>query len=156
MRRAWASIGLVLGACTDYSVHVRFDIPEDYRADVEAVTLGVVVPPPAAPFTCDQLAFGEVAPETVALATQQEITTAIDDGGASLSPIPRTGTKLFYARGIDAQDLPLVAGCTQVDDVDGSVDVPIEGAPTTVLTVMGQDPGEPLPFTFDNVRVVDA
>jgi hypothetical protein len=158
MRRAWASIVLVLGACTDYSVHVRFDIPDDYRADVEAVTLSVIVPPPAAEFTCDQLAFGEVASETVALATQQEVTATIDDGGTQLADFPRTGTKLFYARGLDAQDLPLVAGCTEVDDVDGSVDVRIDGFPTTVVTVMGQDPGLPLPDSYadNDVRVVDA
>ncbi|HTM23462.1 MAG TPA: hypothetical protein VL172_23225 [Kofleriaceae bacterium] len=155
MRRATLGLGLLLCGCTDSAVHVDFDIPDDYRGDVDAVSLAVLVPAPAQPFDCEQLAFGEVDGDTVALATVQQSTTPIDEGGAPLAGIPRTGAKLFYARGLDAQDLPLVAGCSELDDVDGTAEVTIIGEPTAVLTLPAKDPGDPLPGEV-TATVVDA
>ncbi len=148
MSRALAALFLLTAACTDYAVHVSFDIPDAYQPDVATTRLAVIVPPAAEPFGCEQLAFGEVDADTVALATVQEAT------GSELAGIPRTGTKLFHAVGLDAQELPLVAGCEELGEVDGVVDLLITGEPTTVVAVPPSDPGKPLrsPVT---VTVID-
>jgi len=152
--RAPAAVVVLLAGCTDYAVHVDFDIPAAYRPDVATVSLAVVVPPPAQPFDCDALAFGEVDDDTVRLATVQEV-SARDQERVELSGIPRTGDKLFYAVGSDDQELALVAGCAELGEVSGEVDVAISGEPTTVVALPGGDPGNPLP-TRVPVLVADA
>src|SRR5688500_17033310 len=130
LRESLVALAVACAAgCGDPAVEVSFTVPADYRALVAAVVLEVLAPPAAEPFGCDQLAFGEVAPETAALALVQQV--AVRGGGsAPLSGIPRTGAKLLVARGLDGADNAVVAACAELGDIDGDVAVELIGEPT--------------------------
>lgn len=141
-------------ACGDPSIQVRFEVPERYRDDVEAVSLQVLVPPAAGMFDCDDIAFREVDSEVVNLATVQSLLTR-DTGHIDLSGIPRLGPKLFFLQGLDAMDTPLVAACAEVGDITDDAAIDLVGEPTAVVALPPGDPGAPPPASF-MVTVADS
>ncbi len=146
-------LGILCAACTDPVVHVRLEIPEAYRAAVASVSLDVLVPPVAASFTCDDIAFQKVPPETVANSLVRQV-AASEGRRIRLDGVPRVGTKLFYARGLDQQGTTVVAACAEVGDIEGSVDVSLMGEPTTRAVVDPVPLGVPLPDSI-GVTVTD-
>lgn len=140
-----AAIAVVLSAvsaCADPSVHVQFDVPDGYRDKVESVELELLLPPPGAPFDCDDIAFREVSDDDLAAATVEQVSTREDN--ADLSAIPRLGDKLFLARGVDGSGDVVVAACGQVGDIDNDVDLSLTGEPTAGVVLPSTEPGSPL------------
>jgi hypothetical protein len=97
---------------------------------VHTITLQIFEPPGASPFDCDDLAFNEVDPELLAASLVQEI--AIGD---VLEGIDRVAPKVLLARAFDSSGKTVVAGCRQVDEVNGYLEVALEAEPATVLTL---------------------
>ncbi|MEM6531899.1 MAG: hypothetical protein AAF654_04715 [Myxococcota bacterium] len=81
--------------------------------------------PGASAANCDTLANG-----TSELSAAVEIRLA-DRSNPELTSLPRSGRKLVVIRGIDENDIPVVAGCAEVGDVDGDAELRIDAEPTT-------------------------
>ncbi|RMH38863.1 MAG: hypothetical protein D6689_18205 [Deltaproteobacteria bacterium] len=145
-RRAAALASFSLAACNDPVVHVSMQLPDDLRGALAAVTLDVIVPPPAEPFDCDAVAFQSVPPDTVALGrVQQVVLTSADRVPIE---VPREGDKLFVARGLDRQDDPVLAACASLGTVDEDVSVDLVPEPVTLLSPPSVALGDPLPSTL--------
>lgn len=129
-------------ACTDPAVRVQFDVPDDYRDQVESVEMELLLPPPGAPFDCDAVAFREVSDGDLVAATVEQVSTR--EGSAELSAIPRLGDKLFLARGVDGAGDAVVAACGQLGDIDSDVDLSLTGEPTAGVVLPSTEPGSPL------------
>lgn len=147
MRAGWVGCAMLVAACSDPSIQVHFEVPEAYRSDIEAVSLQVLVPPVAGLFDCDDVAFGEVDPDEVNLATVQRVLTR-ETGDVDLSGIPRLGTKLFLIQGLDAMETPLVAACGEVGEITGADELDLVGEPTALVAFPPSDPGAPPPAEF--------
>ncbi len=154
MRFVTFSLIAALWGCSDPTLQISFEVPEQYRADVDAVVLRILVPSEMVPFTCNQLAFQEVGEETVRNATTQTV-TARDDLNLDLSEIPREGNKVLHLEGRNDENQPVVAGCIEVGVIEGQMNVGTVGEPVTVLTPDANDPGSRLPEDFQ-VDVADA
>ncbi len=139
---ALSAISTCAVACTDPAVRVQFDVPADYRDQVESVELELLLPPPGAPFDCDDVAFREVSDDDLAAATVEQVLTREDN--AELSAIPRLGDKLFLARGLDGAGDAVVAACGQVGDIDSDTDLSLTGEPTAGVVLPLTEPGSPL------------
>jgi hypothetical protein len=150
------AIGIVAcaAACGEPSVEVAFAIPGAYADLVASVSLQILVPVAGAPFSCEDLAFGDVLTETIAASRNQEV--VLQDGRhTGLSGIPRLGDKIFWARGLDAQGAPVTAACAEVGDVEDSVAVDLIGEPAVLIVTDTVDLSEPLPATL-SVALTDA
>lgn len=137
---AWIALG-----CGDPSVHVTLEVPEPYASEVASVSLQVLVPPAGAPFSCDDVAFGEADAEQIRAARVQEVVVR-ERAPADLGGIPRKGTKLFYARAMDEADQVVVAACGSLGDIDDEdATVTLEGEPVTTVTLPEHALGAALP-----------
>lgn len=114
------------------------------RGLVRGITLDVLVPPVAEPFDCDMVAFQEVSAEAVALSRVVHVVVGERDSTA-IEGIPREGTKLFLALGLDAQDDPIIAGCEQLGLIEGDEEVEIVAEPVTILSPPPLQVGAALP-----------
>src|SRR5262249_22247899 len=89
-------------ACGNPQLNLELEIPEPYRGEVGSVTLQILEPTQAAPFSCDDLAFGSADPDAIALSRVGEIST--DSLTTDLSDIDRIAHKLFWADGLAEGD----------------------------------------------------
>lgn len=143
--------GVSLGSgCQDPQVSIEFIVPSDYVPSLQSISLEVFTPPVADPFDCADVAFGRVDDKTLAASLVREIVVR---GGATvdLSGIPRLGDKILIARGLDDQDIAVVAGCVALADIETDVFVPIVGFPIVSVDVPALAIGNPLP---DRVAVL--
>lgn len=138
---AWV---LALAACSDPSVEVTFDIPAPYRPAVTDVSLQILVPPVAEPFTCDDLAFQQVSEIAIVASRAQEVRTR-PRGSLALQGIPRLGPKLFFVQGLDQDGVAIVAACAEVGDIDEDTAVVLHGEPVVAVSSPAVAPGNPLP-----------
>lgn len=142
--RPLAALALALAGCGGPSLALSFSIPSAYQKRVQTVSLELLAPTGSA-FGCDDVAFSEVTPTTVDDARLQQVVANVGEH-IHLSGIPRTGTKLFVARGLDKSGTAVVAGCAETGDVDSAVSLTITGEPATVLaTAPITAPGAQLP-----------
>ena len=130
-------------ACDTGFVEVTFDIPAPYTRDVRTVSLQVVAPPESDPFDCGDIAFQEVSLETIRGASVQDVRGTLGRT-FDLAAIPRVGSKLFYARALDEQGLPVAAACEAIETIDGSTTVELLGEPTAVTASPSYPLDEPL------------
>lgn len=151
VRRA-ATLTLVAGlalitACGEPDLGVRFVVPPAYREFVASTSLSIYVPPIAAPFSCDDLAFAEVDADLVRASLVAEIVEREGDT-APLADIDRIAPKLFVAEGFDATGARVIVGCSEVGTIEDDIDVEIRGRPTTrtgtIATSIQQRLGVPL------------
>jgi hypothetical protein len=56
-----------------------------------------------------------------------------------LSGIQRKGTKVFLAQAFDRGDLPVVAACKEVGEINDDILVRLRGEPAAVLTLIGEE-----------------
>lgn len=142
--------------CATPELRVTFDIPELYRADVESVVIHVLEPSEESPFDCDDLAFGEVAEET--LRARELPATILENGKpAALPEITREGTKLIWAEGLDRDGLLVVADCEEVGEILDTQTVPLEGEVAPVVFVESEIPDSlKLGLHWVNISLLDA
>ncbi len=136
--RILSVVGLMLIACSDPSLEVRFHIPNDYREDVKSASLSVILPPLGSPFDCEDIAFGNVSDETVRANTVEEVRLR-DGSRADLGAIPREEDKLLLARGFDEAGDEVVAGCATYGLVGNGAQVQIDGAIVTFASMPSQE-----------------
>jgi len=115
------------------------------RGLVRAVRLDVLMPPAAEPFDCDMIAFQEVSNETVEANRIAQTFATADQDSAPIDGIPREGTKLFVASGLDAQDDPIIVGCGELGLIEGDERVDIVAEPVTILSPPPLQVGAALP-----------
>ncbi len=132
IRRA-ALVLLLAAGCGDPKLDVTFQITDPYRDEINSATLRVYQPLPAAPFDCDQLAFGQVDPEVLRLSLVSEI-SLITTSEAPLE-VDRTAAKLFWADALDGAQRRVVTGCAEQGEIERDTEVVIQGEPTKLVTV---------------------
>jgi hypothetical protein len=127
-----------LAGCGDPSITVVFDVDDDYLARIDggSSTLRIYHPVPAAPFDCEQLAFGQVDPEVLRLSLVSEISLAAKSEGPL--EVDRAASKLFWADGIDPAERRLVTGCAEQGEITGDTEVVITAEPTKLVSVVSQ------------------
>lgn len=143
-------LAIHLTACSEPSIGVQFQIPADYRSEVESAVLRVLEPTGPESFGCDDVAFDRITEDTRQASLRQEVAVR---AGTSLDlvGIPRLGDKLFWVQGLDADNQPVLAGCQAFGEITGQASVTVIGEPTTVVTTDLLSPvGAPLP---DNVEL---
>jgi hypothetical protein len=133
---ALALVALAVAGCSDPSVDVVFDVPDDYEDITETVMVDVIAPGEAL-WECGDLEFGEVAEQELAAASVDHAQLGPDgeDGdGTGFDRVPRTGLKLFYGRAYNELGQLVAAGCAAHDLVDGEAEVVIAGQPATYVS----------------------
>ncbi len=132
-------------ACFDGSVNVSFTIQSGLD-QVETVRVAVYAEA-TGPIGCEQLSFDEIPLDVL---DTTEVFSAQTPRGEEieLSNIPRTGKKLFFAEGLTATGVSIVAGCEEVGEINSPTQVEItsrlrtNGAITSPLVVpRGADGG---------------
>jgi hypothetical protein len=138
--RGLAAAFLIAGACSDPSLQVTIDLPDAYRAQIAEVALADYE---HAGLTCDQIAFGDVAGPALdgSLITQVGVAPG---ASASLEGISRLDHKVLVARGFDAGGDLVVAGCRELDALDGSVTIAIDTMPAALVSIDARAPDAPL------------
>ena len=120
---------------------------------VEWSSLKIFVPPLDVPFGCEELSFGEVDPAILSASLVQEVFLFQDEGAQRpLSGIPRKGLKVLLAQAFDSSDLPVVAACKEVGQIDDDILVRLQGEPAAVLTLLG---GENQEWFFGAMQLPD-
>lgn len=153
MRAPGLALALAATACSDPSIDVTFDVPDEYEALAERVTIDVIAPGDAL-WQCSDLEFGEVDEAALAPSVVDQALVG-PDGELGFDRVPRTGLKLFHARGYNALGQLVVAGCAAHELVDGEDEVTIEGRPAVYVSArtVERESGR---LTFVSVGVSDA
>jgi len=137
-----AALVLFLGAsaCSDPTIDVTIDIPDAYRSMVSSITLADYE---RDGLTCDAIAFGDESAAALdgALTTQVEVAPG---ASAGLTGISRVDHKVLVARGRDAGGELVVAGCRELDALDGSVTVDLPTIAAALVTIDPRRPDAPL------------
>jgi hypothetical protein len=136
LARLVAVAAVTLAGCGEPRVDVGFDVPAPWTERVTSASLTVYAPADPRAATCDDIALGLVTEPALTAARVLEVVTAPGEP-VDLDGIPRTGGKRFVARGYDDGLRPLVAGCVEVDTVDGATTIDIPGEPALQLAVPG-------------------
>lgn len=138
---ALAATGLlapVLAACADPTVSVAFHPPtgayQDLDGLISAVDIEVLAFPDDPAVTCTDVALGNVDHDAVAAALEDQVTVTHDEPTGALTRVPRTGSKLFVARALSADNQLVAAGCTEKGTIDGDAHVDIDGQPAVVVS----------------------
>ncbi len=146
MRRA-LPIVLLLAACGDPEISVRFDVPPAYRAHVADTSLAIYVPPAGAPFTCEDLAFSQIDDELI----RASRVASIAERELEITPladIDRVAPKVFVAEGVDANGDRVVVGCAEAGEIEEDTELEIRGRPVsrtaTIASSIQQTLGESL------------
>ena len=143
---------LLCGACSDPTLSVTIDIDPAYRAQITAVQLADYE---QATLHCDAIELGdETAPELDgALNVQVDVAPGAT---APLTGIARVDHKVLVARGLDAAGELVVAGCRELDALDGDVSVDITTEPAALVTIDPRLPDAPLAIAAPiTVRALD-
>jgi hypothetical protein len=124
-----AAIAFAAGplACADPRLTLDFVIKEPYLSAIQSVDLQVLVPPIAAPFNCDDVAFGRVDAKTLTLTRVGE--TSSDTQRTALNDINRTANKIFIADGFDETKRRLVTGCVALGEIKKDTSIRIIAEP---------------------------
>lgn len=117
----------IAAACGNPELAIDFEIREPYRGEIEAVTLQILEPAQAAPFTCNDLAFGNADPEAVALSRVGEISAS--SLNTALPDIDRVSRKVFWADGISAGGRRIVTGCAELGEISSDETIRILAEP---------------------------
>lgn len=132
MRRlVWASVFCV--ACGDPELKLQLEIGAPYADEVSSVALQIIEPLQTAPFSCEDLAFGNVEPEVIALARVGELSTGSLQ--TDLSDISRQGQKIFWVDGVDEAERRIVTGCVEVGEIAETETIRIFAEPIARVTV---------------------
>jgi hypothetical protein len=125
-----------VAACSDPTLSVTIDLPAAYRSMVTSISLADYE---RAGLTCDAIAYGDESAQALegALTTQVEVSPG---ASAGLTGISRLDHKVLVARGRDAAGDLVVAGCRDLDALDGDVAIDLPTAPAAIVTV---DPRRP-------------
>ena len=134
-------------ACGSDFVQIDFEVPMEYRDQVETVSIRIVTPSSIEPFTCEDVALGSVSTNVLIASTVSEV-VSVDTGHIDVSGIPRNGTKLIIAMGLDNQALPIVAACAFLGDIEEPLTVKLDVEPSSVVVVPEIPFGEPFPDTL--------
>jgi hypothetical protein len=103
-------------------------------------------------FGCDDLSFGEVDPAVLDASLMQEVILFDKNGQRPFSGVPRKGLKVLLAEAFDSSNLPVVAACTEVGEIDDDIIVHLRGEPAAVLTLIG---GENQEWFFGAMQLPD-
>lgn len=126
MRRL-AALVIVLSACSDDpSLQIEVQRPmEPYLRLIEK-TVVTIYEPELASLTCEAIEFGDVSEDLLLGATvATQIVHADGTTDGTLDDISRVGRKLVVARLTTATDVLIAAGCAEVGDLSGDVNVVI-------------------------------
>jgi hypothetical protein len=103
-------------------------------------------------FGCDDLSFGEVDPAVLDASLMQEVILSDEGGQRPFSGVPRKGLKVLLAQAFDSSNLPVVAACTEIGEIDDDIVVRLRGEPAAVLTLVG---GENQEWFFGAMQLPD-
>lgn len=130
---------LLLGGCADPTLAVRLRVPEALSSVVARVRLRVMEPPAGTDLGCEAIARDQVP----AAALEAIETTTVDLGDDGLVPIPpldRLTPKRFVADGRTQDGRRAVAACAEVDDLEDTPRVVLEGEPVVSVRVLNTGP----------------
>jgi hypothetical protein len=150
--RAALLVVLCVGACSDPTLSVTVDIDPAYRAQVTAVQLADYE---QATLHCDAIELGDEPAQLLdgALTTQVDVAPG---ASAPLTGIARIDHKVLVARGLDAAGELVVAGCRELDELDGDVSIDIATVPAALVSIDPHLPDAPLTLTAPiTVRALD-
>lgn len=130
------------GACRSFEVTVTFEVAPQYAELIAELVISVFVPTEQQPIDCEDLQFDF---DRYAPIQQTEL---FGDVAVPID-IDRTGRKLVVIRGLDVQDLLVVAGCGEVGDVGGKTTLAIGAEPAAVAVALDYVPAAvaPLPMS---------
>lgn len=114
-------------ACGDPQLSLTFNIRDPYRGRIASVSVQVIQPTVAEPFTCDDIAFRRVEPAVIALAKVNEINT--DSLKTPINELSRTSSKLFWVDGLDQEKRRLVTGCGKMGEIKKDTKLEIVAEP---------------------------
>jgi hypothetical protein len=148
MKRGLALFGLFAAACGETELRLQLEIRAPYNEEVSSVTLQIIEPAPAAPFSCEDLAFGNVEDDVIAFARVGEISTGALQ--TDLSDISREGQKIFWIDGLGDGEERIVTGCVEVGEITDTETIRIFAEPIARVTVPADTSlsallGQPLP-----------
>ena len=150
--RAILALAVALPACSDPTLSVTIDVDPAYRPQVTAVQLADYE---QASLHCDAIELGDESAQLLdgALTTQVDVAPG---ASAALSGIARVDHKVLVARGLDAAGELVVAGCRELDALDGDVSIDIATVPAALVSIDPHLPDAPLALSAPiTVRVLD-
>ncbi|HET7502909.1 MAG TPA: hypothetical protein VFK02_17940 [Kofleriaceae bacterium] len=128
----WCGLVLALAACSgDPSLDVSVHHPAGYDVSRTRVTVYF-----GGDVSCNEIAYGDRTDAELAAITVDEVD--VTHGGHI--EVSRLGGKSIVARGYDAGDRFVTAGCVDLGEVAGDLHRTIETQPTAVVAI---DPGQP-------------
>jgi hypothetical protein len=159
-RAAMIAAALAAASCADPELLVDFKIRPPYAESIASVTLQILEPAIAEPFSCDELAFGDVDPSVLRLSRTGEVSSDNLDEGTALSDIDRVANKLLLAEGLTQDDQRIVTGCAEVGELDSTLELTIDAEPVarveppegvSLSAVIGQPPPRPVSIDVRDV-----
>ncbi len=141
-----ALVVMLLASCGDdpsLQIEVRRPTEPKYQQLITK-TVVTVYEPELSSLTCEAIEFGDVTEDLLLGATVAQQTLHSNGGvDGTLDDISRVGRKLVVARLTTDTDVLIAAGCTEVGDLSGDVNVVVEtevAATVAVDTVSVDDP----------------
>ncbi len=131
--RTWA-LALALIACDDPELDLAFEVPPAYRDQLASVQLRLLRPPPALPFDCEALAFGEVGQDSLRSSLERQV-GVLPGEEAPLGALDRRSPTVALAEGLDASGTAIVIGCLEVVEVTDRRPRVIRGEPVAALSL---------------------
>ncbi|HKE18530.1 MAG TPA: hypothetical protein VKB80_26815 [Kofleriaceae bacterium] len=130
---ALALAALAIAGCTDPSIDVVFDVPDDYEDLTRTVKVDVIAPGDAL-WQCADIEFGEIGEQDLVASEVDHAELGPDGDDSGFDNVPRRGLKLFYARAYNELGQLVAAGCASHELVEGEATVVIAGQPATFLS----------------------
>jgi len=133
---------LVVGCAADPTLAITVHHPPSYAVKQTVVTVYV-----GNDINCGQIAYGDRTALELAAITAEEVDVS---AGGSVQ-VSRLGGKSIVARGYDAQQRFVTAGCKDVGEIAGATSVTIDTQATAVVAI---DPAQPdRPFSERTILV---
>jgi hypothetical protein len=139
----WCGLVLVMAACTgDPTLDISVHHPAGYGVTDTKVTVYF-----GGDVKCNEIEFGDRTDAELAAIQVDEV----DATGGGRVEVSRLGGKSIVARGFDAQQRFVTAGCKDLGEVTGNTTVQITTQPTAVVAI---DPAQPeRPFSERTILV---
>jgi hypothetical protein len=133
--RAIFAIAL-LTACSGGEVELFIQLPDQHRDEVAALRIRTLEPPMAAPFGCNELAFGRIPPAVIEVSTIRQAVL----GGADETPLGdllRARAHVFLAEAVDEDGDLFAIGCAGAEELED--DTVLELILEPYVTVIGTE-----------------
>jgi hypothetical protein len=135
-------LAFALTACSGGTFELAVRVPDRYDEHVTEIRLSVLEPPIAAPFGCEDLAYGFVDASVLSVSTERElILTRLEE--TALGELDRAGRRVFSAVG-SANGEAIAMGCAEVELLEArEVALVLEPIVDVEALTVSLSPGEP-------------